>query len=33
MEVSYIKYTDELIVKLAECLTDNKGKVKQEVGK
>jgi hypothetical protein len=32
-DINIFAYTDELIVKLAECLTDNQGKVKQEVGK
>ena len=32
-DINIFEYVNELIVKLAECLSDNSGKVKQEVGK
>ena len=32
-DINIFQYVDELIIKLAECLSDNRGKVKQEVGK
>ena len=32
-DINIFQYVDELIIKLAECLNDNRGKVKQEVGK
>ena len=32
-DIDIFKYVNELIVKLAECLTDNKGKIEQKEGK
>ena len=32
-DIDIFKYVNELIIKLAECLTDNKGKIEQKEGK
>ena len=32
-DIDIFKYVNELIVKLAECLTDNKGNIEQKEGK
>ena len=32
-DIDVFKYVNDLIIKLAECLTDNKGKVEQKEGK
>lgn len=32
-DIDIFKYVNDLVIKLAECLTDNKGKVEQKEGK